>query len=195
MSKKIISDQVLVEQYLQGNESALSVLINRYQSKVYTFIFSRVKNKSITDDIFQDTFFKVVISLKSGKYKEEGKFLAWVLRIARNLIIDYFRNNKKMMKAEGVDEEFDIFSILPLKEMSPEQSIIKNQTLNTVKKLLHFLPKEQKDIIHKRIYKEMSFKDIAEEDDISINTALGRMRYALINLRKLIAEKKINLSI
>ena len=169
-------------------------MINRHQSKVFGFIFSKVKDKDIANDIFQDTFMKVIKTLQNGKYNEEGKFLPWVMRIAHNLIIDHFRKQKKMKMVRGT-EDFDIFNIIGDTSESKEIEIIRTQIYEDLGKLIELLPELQKDILKKRIYQEMSFNEIAEQNEISINTALGRMRYALINLRKLMAKHNITLTI
>lgn len=187
-------DKYYVSQYINGNQSAFQFLMNRHQSKLFGFIFSKVKDKDIANDIFQDTFMKVIKTLQNGKYNEEGKFLPWVMRIAHNLIIDHFRKQKKMKMVRGTDE-FDIFNIISDTSESKENEIIRTQIYEDLSKLIELLPDLQKDILRKRIYQEMSFNEIAEQNDISINTALGRMRYALINLRKLMSKHNITLTI
>ena len=188
-----ISDAVLVRNYMDGNEAALSTLINRHKQRLYSFIYSKVFDKDITEDVFQDTFIKVIRTLKLGKYNEEGKFLPWVMRIAHNLVIDHFRKNSRMPKFEGKGD-FSIFDVLEEKTLNAEKQIIKSQIENDVRELIHELPDDQKEVLMMRIYKNMSFKDIAEQTDVSINTALGRMRYALINLRKVIDDHNIVLT-
>jgi RNA polymerase sigma factor (sigma-70 family) len=188
-----LHDQELVSQYLGGNENALEALINRHQSKIYSYIFQIVKDSQLAEDVFQDTFFKVINTLRKGNYNEEGKFLPWVLRIAHNLIIDHFRKNKRMPVVDG-GEDFDIFDILPLKQGNVEDRMIKDQIHSDVRRLIQYLPADQKEVLMLRHYSDLSFKEIAELTNVSINTALGRMRYALINLRKLIAEKDIILT-
>lgn len=187
-------DKYYVSQYINGKQSAFQILINRHQSKVFGFIFSKVKDKDIANDIFQDTFMKVIKTLQSGKYNEEGKFLPWVMRIAHNLIIDHFRKQKKMKMVRGT-EDFDIFNLIGDTSESKENEIIRSQIYADLGKLIELLPDLQKDILKKRIYQEMSFNEIAEQNEISINTALGRMRYALINLRKLMSKHNITLTI
>lgn len=187
------SDAFLVKSYLDGNEYALSVLINRHQQRIYSFIFSKVFDKDITEDIFQDTFIKVIRTLKRGKYNEEGKFLPWVMRIAHNLIIDHFRKNKRMPKFE-TNGDFSIFSVLSDSDLNAEKQLIKDQIEADVKELLKELPKDQLEVLVMRIYKDMSFKEISERTGVSINTALGRMRYALINLRKIIDKHNLVLT-
>jgi RNA polymerase sigma-70 factor (ECF subfamily) len=184
-------DAVLVKDYINGNERALEVLVNRHQLRIFNFIFSKVRDREVTEDIFQDTFIKVINTLKNGKYNEEGKFLPWVMRISYNLLIDYFRKNKRIPKFESSKEEFDIFDILGNGEQNIEDSMIKDQIVNEVRRLVEELPEDQKEVLIMRLYKDLSFKEIAENTDVSINTALGRMRYAVINLRKLIEKHQV----
>ena len=190
MYNNAIPDSTLVSNYIQGNESSLEVLIKRHQQRLYSFIYSKVQDRDITEDIFQDTFIKVIRTLKRGTYNEEGKFLPWVMRIAQNLIIDYFRKSNRMPSFKNTDE-FDIFSAISDGSLNAEKQIIKEQILSDVRELIHELPDEQKEVLIMRIYKDMSFKEISENTGVSINTALGRMRYALINLRKIIEKNKI----
>ncbi|MCT8340394.1 RNA polymerase sigma factor [Luteirhabdus pelagi] len=187
------SDAVLVKTYLEGNESALCELINRHKQRLYSFIYSKVFDRDITEDIFQDTFIKVIKTLKKGGYNEEGKFLPWVMRIAHNLVIDHFRKNNRMPKFENKDD-FNIFSVLSDGALNAEKQMIKGQVENDVRRLIQELPEDQKKVLIMRIYKEMSFKEISEQTGVSINTALGRMRYALINLRKVIEKHNIVLT-
>ncbi|MCF8332403.1 MAG: sigma-70 family RNA polymerase sigma factor [Bacteroidales bacterium] len=187
------SDQNLIRQYLDGNQSALEKLIQKHQSKVFGYILMMVKEKGLAEDVFQDTFIKVVKKLQSGSYKEEGKFLQWVMRIAHNLVIDHFRHSKRVTMTRGT-EDYDIFDTIDMMEGSVEDNIIKKQIHKDVRKLIQHLPEEQKRVLIMRHYGNMSFKEIAQKTDVSINTALGRMRYALINLRKLIEEKKLELT-
>lgn len=194
---EFIRDSRLVDSYIKGDETALAKLIERHKNKIYGFIYSKVLDKEIAEDIFQDTFVKVIITLKEGKYSEEGKFLPWTMRIAHNLTIDYFRakNKMPMIGETFVDEEFSIFDFLSDSEDSSETKLIKEQIEEDLRKIISYLPEDQKEVLRLRIFKGLSFKEIAEETDVSINTALGRMRYALINLRKLIAEKNLTLTI
>lgn len=187
------SDAILVREYLSGNEQALSQLISRHQHRIYSFIFSKVFDKDVAEDVFQDTFIKVINTLKKGKYNEEGKFLPWVMRIAHNLVIDYFRKNKRMPKFEN-NGNFNIFSVLSDSELNVEKQLIKDQIEFDVKELIKELPEDQLEVLTMRIYKDMSFKEISERTGVSINTALGRMRYALINLRKIIDKHKLILT-
>ena len=189
-NNEIPLDRILVSNYIQGDEAALSILINRHQQRLYSFIYSKIQDRDITEDIFQDTFIKVIKTLKKGKYNEEGKFLPWVMRISHNLVIDHFRKNKRIPKFSNTDD-FNIFSVLSDETLNEESRIIKEQIHSNVELLLHQLPEEQKEVLEMRIYKDMSFKEISENTGVSINTALGRMRYALINLRKLIEKHNI----
>ena len=186
-------DALLVKNYIAGDESALATLINRHQSKIYGFIFSKISDRDLTDDIFQDTFIKVIKTLKSNSYNEEGKFLPWVMRIAHNLIIDHFRRNKKMPMFRET-EEFSIFSIMTDNSMTIENKMISDQVEKDLKKLIEELPNDQKEVMVMRIYQDLSFKEISELTGVSINTALGRMRYALMNLRKVIDKHQIILT-
>jgi RNA polymerase sigma factor (sigma-70 family) len=192
MSQKL-NDQELVSQYLSGDESALGVLITRHKSKIYSYVLQIVKDHQLAEDVFQDTFFKVINTLRKGNYNEEGKFLPWVLRIAHNLVIDHFRKSSRMPTVDG-GEDFNIFDILPLRQGNVEDVIIKEQIHQDVRKLIQYLPEDQKEVLMLRHYEDMSFKEIADKTNVSINTALGRMRYALINLRKLIDKHDIILT-
>jgi RNA polymerase sigma-70 factor (ECF subfamily) len=187
------SDCILVKKFIQGDEKSLEVLIYKNKQKIFGFIFSKVKNKFIAEDIFQDTFIKVIRTLKQGKYNEEGKFLPWVMRIAHNLVIDHFRKSKRLPKFNRTDE-FDIFSVLSDDTLNIESRIEKKQLYSQVVGVIDDLPKDQKEVLMMRIYNELSFKEISENTGASINTVLGRMRYALINMRKIIAEKEIILT-
>lgn len=190
---KVNDDAILVREYINGDEQALSQLINRHQHRIYSFIYSKVFDKDIAEDVFQDTFIKVIRTLKRGKYNEEGKFLPWVMRIAHNLVIDHFRKNKRMPRFEN-SRDFDIFSVLSDTGLNAEKQIIKDQIENDVKELIKELPEDQLEVLTMRIYKNMSFKEISERTGVSINTALGRMRYALINLRKIIEKHNLILT-
>ena len=192
MSLKV-KDSVLVKSYIKGDERALEILLNRYNQRISNFIYSKVLDRNIAEDIFQDTFIKVIKTLKRGVYSEEGKFLPWVMRIAHNLIIDYFRKNNRMPKFEGCDS-FNIFSVIDDDKLNAEQQIIKNQIDGDLKILIEKLPDTQKEVLSMRIYKGMSFREISENTGVGINTALGRMRYALINLRKIIEKNNIILT-
>lgn len=195
MYAQTISDQELINRYLSGNEASLEQLIYRHKNKVFSYILMVVKNKQHADDIFQDTFIKVIHTLKSGSYKEEGKFIQWVMRIAHNLVIDHFRRGRRIPLVESVNGEGNVLDNLRIYDESIEDRMINEQIHNDVRALIDFLPPEQRDVLVMRHYADMSFKDIAEQTDVSINTALGRMRYALINLRKMIEKKEIILSV
>ena len=193
MKLENVQDAALVRQYIEGNEKGIEILITRHKQRIYSFIFSKVLDRDITEDIFQDTFIKVIRTLKRGKYNEEGKFLPWVMRIAHNLVIDHFRRNKRMPKFQSRND-FDIFDVISDGEESMEYEMITSQMHEDVRRLLEELPKDQKEVLTMRIFKEMSFKEIAQSTGVSINTALGRMRYALINLRKIIDKNNIILT-
>ncbi|RWX01567.1 RNA polymerase sigma factor [Flavobacterium cerinum] len=193
MANVVILDAVLVKNYVAGDENALATLIKRHQSKIYGFIYSKVTDRDIADDIFQDTFIKVIKTLKSNAYNEEGKFLPWVMRISHNLIVDHFRRNKKMPMYRET-EEFSIFSIMTDNSPNIENRIITEQVENDLQRLIQELPDDQKEVLQMRIYQDLSFKEIADLTGVSINTALGRMRYALMNLRKVIEKNKIILT-
>lgn len=187
------ADSILVKNYIEGDEKSLEVLINRHNQRITSFIYSKVLDRDIAEDIFQDTFIKVIKTLKKGSYNEEGKFLPWVMRIAHNLIIDFFRKNRRMPKFESSDD-FNIFSVISDDKLNAESQIIKNQIDSDLTVLIDELPEDQKEVLLMRIYKDMSFKEISENTGVSINTALGRMRYALINLRKIIEKNNIVLT-
>lgn len=190
---KYNNDSILVENYINGDESSLDKLIQKHKSRIYNFIFSKVLNRDIAEDIFQDTFIKVIKTLKRGFYNEEGKFLPWIMRIAHNLVIDHFRRSNRIPKFEN-NSEYDIFQNLSDSSLNAEKSIIKNQVSTDLQHLVDELPDDQKDVVIMRLYRDMSFKEIAENTGVSINTALGRMRYAIINLRKMINDNQIILS-
>ena len=185
--KNNISDSILVSDYINGKEASLSILINRHKQRLFSFIYSKIQDKDLTEDIFQDTFIKVIRTLKKGNYNEEGKFLPWVMRIAHNLVIDYFRKNNRMPSFKNTGE-FDIFSVLHDDTLNAEKQLIQEQMYDDVRELINGLPEEQKEVLVMRMHKDMSFKEISENTGVSINTALGRMRYALINMRKLIEK-------
>ncbi|WP_310594915.1 sigma-70 family RNA polymerase sigma factor [Flavobacterium sp.] len=188
-----IDDATLVNDYIAGNETALATLIKRHQSKIFGFIYSKVGDRDLSDDIFQDTFIKVIRTLKSNAYNEEGKFLPWVMRIAHNLIVDHFRRNKKMPLYRET-EEFSIFSIMTDDTLTIENKLISDQVAKDLRQLVEELPSDQKEVLMMRLYQDMSFKEISEATGVSINTALGRMRYALLNLRKVIDKHQIILT-
>ena len=187
-----LSDQELVKNYINGDNSSFEVLLNRHKNRVFAFIMSKIKNKDLSEDIFQDTYVKVVNSLQKGKYNEEGKFLPWVMRIAHNLVIDYFRKQKKMQMIRS-NNDFDIFDVIKDSKINADEKLIKDQIFSDLNSLIDKLPSDQKEVLKMRYFEELSFKKIAEHFDISINTALGRMRYALINLRALSKKHHVDL--
>ena len=184
------TDAQLVSSYLDGSECALEQLINRHQLQIFNFINSKINDRDTSEDLFQDTFIKVIRTLKSGAYNEEGKFLPWVMRIAHNLVIDHFRKSNRIPTV-GNKEDFDIFQFISDKSPNAESTLVQEQVLKDIQKLIQELPEDQKEVLIMRLYRDMSFKEIAENTNVSINTALGRMRYAIINLRKLITEHQI----
>ena len=193
MATTQLPDALLVRNYIDGDENALAILIKRHQSKIYGFIYSKILDRDVADDVFQDTFIKVIKTLKSNSYNEEGKFLPWVIRISHNLVIDYFRKNKKMPMHRET-EEFSIFSIMTDNSPNIESRIITEQVESDLLRLIGELPDDQKEVLEMRIYQDLSFKEIADLTDVSINTALGRMRYALMNLRRIIEKNQIILT-
>ena len=186
------SDAQLVSAYIDGSERSLKQLIDKHQKRIFNFILSKIHDREISEDIFQETFFKVINTLKTGNYNEEGKFLPWVMRIAHNLIIDHFRKNKRIPLFENTDE-FDIFQFIGDGAVNAEEALIEEQINEDLQRLILELPEDQREVLMMRIYRDMSFKEIAENTGVSINTALGRMRYAVINLRKLIENNQISL--
>ena len=190
------SDEFLIQQFRSGNNTAFDILLNRYQSKVFSYIMQLVKDYDLANDIFQEVFIKVVINLKKESYHHEGKLLSWILRISHNQVIDHFRKSSKMpfVGRSSSNPDFDIFSVLKLEDSSIEDVMINDQILKDVRLLIHELPQDQKEVVKMRFFMKMSFKEIAEKTGVSINTSLGRMRYALINLRKLIDEKQLVLT-
>lgn len=188
-----LPDAVLIKNYIDGDENALSILIKAHQSKIYGFIYSKIPDKDVCDDVFQDTFIKVIRVLKSNSYNEEGKFLPWVMRIAHNLVIDHFRRNKKMPMLRET-EEFSIFSILTDDSRTIESSMINDQVEHDLRRIVDELPADQKEVLKMRMYQDLSFKEISEATGVSINTALGRMRYAVLNMRKIIDKHQIVLT-
>lgn len=186
-------DSLLIKRYISGDEKALEGLINKHNQRLSSFIYSKVNSRDITEDIFQDTFIKVIKTLRKGTYNEEGKFLPWIMRIAHNLIIDHFRKSSRMPMFQGADS-FDIFSLIGDDKLNAERQLIKDQIDSDLGVLIEELPGDQREVLVMRIYKDMSFKEISENTGVSINTALGRMRYALINLRKIIEQNNIVLT-
>ncbi len=193
MQKQKLDDSVLVSNYINGSERSLEILVGRHKQRIYSFIYSKVLDRDVAEDIFQDAFIKVINTLKLGNYNEEGKFLPWVMRIAHNLVIDHFRKGNRMPSFKNT-EEFDIFSVLSDSSLNAEKQIIKDQIHFDVRRIVDELPEDQKEVLIMRIYRDMSFKEISESTGVSINTALGRMRYALINLRKVIEKNNIILT-
>lgn len=185
-----LSDNELIMAYKNGNSNCFDVLLLRYQSKVYGYIFSVVKDKDVADDIFQDTFYKVIVTINSGLYKDENKFIHWVMRIAHNLIVDHFRRNNKMPIVPNRPDG-DVVDNMRLYDDNAERSMIKQQTSQNIRKLVKMLPPEQRRVVILRHYGKCDFKDIAARTGVSINTALGRMRYAIINLRRLAKENNV----
>ncbi|QGY45517.1 sigma-70 family RNA polymerase sigma factor [Maribellus comscasis] len=189
-----LNDNELVQQFIQGDQNSLEILIRRHKNRVFSYILLIVKNQELAEDIFQETFIKVIRSLKRGKYIENGKFVSWVLRIAHNLIIDHFRKEKLKGTVSNDSTEVDIFNSQKFSEATIEDQLVNDQILFEVKELINELPDDQQQVIYMRHYMGLSFKEIAEQTDVSINTALGRMRYALINMRKLIEKKNLILT-
>lgn len=193
MATTQLPDALLVKNYIAGDENALVVLINRHQSKIYGFIYSKIDDRDLADDIFQDTFLKVIKTLKSNSYNEEGKFLPWVMRISHNLVMDYYRKNQKMPMLRDTDE-FSIFSVLHETTPNIEGRMITDLIEKDLQKIIKELPDDQREVLTMRIYQDYSYNEIAELTGVSINTALGRMRYAIANLRKLVEKNKIILT-
>jgi RNA polymerase sigma factor (sigma-70 family) len=191
---KMISDYELIMRFIRGEQSCFEQLIHRHKNKVFAYISLYIRDQALAEDIFQDTFLKVIQSVKAGKYSDNGKFLSWVMRIAHNLIIDHFRRIKQMNTISNDNYESDLFNSKRLAEDNIEDEMIKRQIQKDVRKLINNLPDDQKEVVILRHYAGLSFKEIAEITDVSINTALGRMRYALINMRKIMVEKKISLT-
>jgi RNA polymerase sigma factor (sigma-70 family) len=189
-----LTDKILVQNFLNGDNKSFEELLSRHKNRVFAFIMSKVKNRDITEDIFQDTFIKVINSLKRGKYNEEGKFLPWMMRISHNLVIDHFRKESKMRKIRPT-AEFDIFDVLDDGSKNQEEMMIQTQVHADLKVLIEQLPEDQKEVLKMRYFEDLSFKKIADLTDSSINTSLGRMRYALINLRKLAEKQHIDLQV
>jgi RNA polymerase sigma-70 factor (ECF subfamily) len=187
------TDEELVKLYEKGNNKAFEVLLMRYKSKVYSYIFLVVRSRELTEDIFQETFIKAISTIQQGRYTESGKFLGWINRIAHNLIIDHFRRekNENTQSADGVG--YDLINTTKLSEKSVEDIISNEQVLADVVRLIDFLPESQQTVIRMRFFEDLSFKEIAEKTDVSINTALGRMRYALLNMRRIAAENDLSL--
>ena len=192
MLTSVLPDQELVKKYLSGDNTSFEILLTRHKSRVFAFIMSKIKNRDTAEDIFQDTFIKVINSLQKGKYNEEGKFLPWMMRIAYNLVIDHFRQKSKMKKIPQ-KSDLDIFQILDDGEMNQQEHMIRNESFSDLRLLIDQLPEDQKQVLKLRYFQDMSFKKISFITGVSINTALGRMRYALINIRRL--SKKYNIDL
>jgi RNA polymerase sigma-70 factor (ECF subfamily) len=190
MQVTALNDRQLIANYLDGNERAFEELLNRHQQKIYTSIYLFVKDQSLAQDIFQEVFIKIIDTLRKGKYNHEGKFLQWAMRIAYNMCVDHFRRNKRRPQLSPT-ETFDIFDVLKSDDLNAEQDIIRSQTHQKIRHLVDQLPPEQREVVILRHYADMSFKEISKLTSVSINTALGRMRYALINIRKMVEEKDI----
>jgi RNA polymerase sigma-70 factor (ECF subfamily) len=192
---KTISDYELIQRFIKGEQSCFNQLINRHKNKVFAYISLYIRDQALAEDLFQDTFVKVIQSVKTGKYQDNGKFISWVMRIAHNLIIDHFRRIKQMNTVSNDDYESDLFNSKKFSESNVEDDMIRRQIQKDVRKMISMLPDDQREVVILRHYSGLSFKEIADITDVSINTALGRMRYALINMRKLMEEKKISLTL
>ncbi len=192
---EILNDKQLVDSYRNGNVASFELLVERHQNKVFSYILSLVRDRQLADDIFQDTFLKIIRTIKAGAYKEEGKFIQFAMRIAHNLIIDHFRKSKRLPMADAVNKEYDLIDNAKITDLSIEDKIVTEQVYDDIRKMIDFLPDEQREVLNMRMYADMSFKDIAEATNVSINTALGRMRYAIINLRKMAKENNLSLTV
>jgi RNA polymerase sigma factor (sigma-70 family) len=190
-----LEDNVLVKQFIAGDQGSLEILINRHKKRVYTYILLIVKNSQLAEDIFQDTFIKVIKSLRKGKYQDKGKFVSWVLRISHNLVIDYYRKQKYQNTVSNDDTDYDLLNSKSLADDNIEDILVQDQIMKHVRDLVDHLPDDQRNVVYLRHYCGLSFKEIADQTGVSINTALGRMRYALINMRRMIEEKKMNLTV
>jgi RNA polymerase sigma factor (sigma-70 family) len=190
----ILPDNILIQQYLKGDNESFEILLTKYKQHIYSFIYSKIKDRDIADDVFQDTFIKVIQTLKKGAYNEEGRFVSWVMRIAHNLIIDHFRRQQRMPMYDTYDHEQDVFYRLSEPSKNIEDMIIDSQIKSDINVLMLELPENQYEVLKMRLFQDMSFKEIAERTNVSINTSLGRMRYGLINLRKLIDERNLTMT-
>jgi RNA polymerase sigma factor (sigma-70 family) len=191
----MISDYELIMRFIKGEQSCFEHLINRHKNKVFAYISLYIRDQALAEDLFQDTFMKVIQSVRAGKYQDNGRFISWVMRIAHNLIIDHFRRIKQMNTISNDDYESDLFNSKKFADSTVEDDMIKRQIQKDVRKMISQLPDDQREVVILRHYAGLSFKEIADITDVSINTALGRMRYALINMRKIIEEKKISLTL
>lgn len=194
-SYKLMTDDELVKLYADGNNEAFEALLNRYKSRVYSKIYFVVRNREICEDVFQETFIKAITTIKQGRYTDNGKFLAWINRIARNLIIDYYRRNQSENTHSNDNFSYDLLNDVQLSEETVEEVMVRTQVLNDVARLVGFLPDIQQEVVKMRFYEDLSFKEIAEKTGVSINTALGRMRYAILNMRRIAEENNMILEI
>ncbi len=194
-SLKSLADYELVEMYSKGNDKAFDELLTRYQSKLYSYIFFIVRNVTLAEDLFQETFMKVITTIRQGSYAESGRFGAWLTRIAHNLIIDYFRQDKGDNVVSNDETEVDLFNDADLSDDDVETKLVNAQVLSDVRRLVGALPRPQREVVYMRFYQDLSFREIADITGVSINTALGRMRYALINMRRMADEKGISLTL
>ena len=189
-----MTDEELVVSYAEGNNCAFEILLSRHKQSLFSYILYRVRNRDLADDIFQDTFIKAILTIKQGRYTENGKFRAWITRIAHNLIVDYFRQERSENTVSNDEYEFDLFNNSKLCEDNIETVMVKAQVFDDVRKLVDYLPESQREVLKMRYYQELSFKEIADKTGVSINTALGRMRYAILNMRKIAADYRMILS-
>ena len=194
MSNIVKSDRELIERYQDGDVHSFELLIGRYQKQVYSYILTLVKDKQLADDVFQDTFVKVIQTVKSKAYKDDGRFVQFAMRIAHNLVIDHFRKENRIPTVESSSEDYNYIDNVPITDASVEQGMIVDQVHSDLHRMIAFLPDEQREVLRMRIFDDMSFKDIADITNVSINTALGRMRYALINLRKMMVANNMTLT-
>lgn len=192
---KTMTDEELVVFYAQGNNAAFDVLLNRHKSSIHSYIYFMVRNKELAEDIFQETFVKVIMTIKQGRYTENGKFKAWITRIAHNLIIDGIRQERNENTISNDEVEVDLFNNMKLCDGTVEDNLVRRQVLSDVKKLVRHLPDNQREVLEMRYYRNLSFKEIADITGVSINTALGRMRYAILNMRRMAEESRMELSI
>ena len=194
MSNIVKSDRELIERYQDGDVHSFELLIGRYQKQVYSYILTLVKDKQLADDVFQDTFVKVIQTIKSKSYKDDGRFVQFAMRIAHNLVIDHFRKENRIPMVESSSEDYNYIDNVPITDHSVEQGMVVDQIYSDLHRMITFLPDEQREVLRMRIFDDMSFKDIADITNVSINTALGRMRYALINLRKMMVTNNMTLT-
>ncbi len=192
---KTMTDDALVKLYLDGNNQAFDILLMRYQERLYNYIFFIVRSREMAEDIFQETFVKAIVTLRQGRYQSDGKFSAWIMRIAHNLVIDQFRQERSENVVSNDENEFDLLNSATLAEETIETKIVNEQVLHDVSRLVDELPDCQREVLHMRYYQNMSFKEIAEATNTSINTALGRMRYAILNMRRIASEKNLILTL